>query len=244
MHARVSPVQEWYAEDETIVDRGAGLCLCPDTRNSPSTTNSLSPSPTPSTSHAPLPQQRITTCDCDGSASQAWDYAPAEGSIGPVVNRLTSQCWALVTDDCAVARDDDGGYTACVELQVRFPCGSVWGSFIVFGVGSLMFCPRHCGGRILRPALRLGRPTSTSHAALQPGRWSLRSLATHRLMRLAYVWTITRTSANLSSTSATSEGRAWGSLVTARVSPILSLCAQLREPAAGVDREPHHGGPR
>ena len=121
-------LQEWYADpsDGTISERGSRLCLCPDTRNSPSMSTSLTFTATPSPSHAPLPQQRITTCDCDGSDVQSWTYAPSVGSIGPVLNRKTLQCWALVTDNCAVARDDDGGFTACVELQVsvlRQHCG-------------------------------------------------------------------------------------------------------------------------
>jgi hypothetical protein len=114
--------QEWIANYSSgaLQQDNNGQCLCPDTRNSQSSTASRSFSATPSPSHPPLPQQRITTCDCDGSAEQGWLYYPDVGSLGPVRNLATFQCWAIVTDNCAVANDDDPAqFSACVELQVR-----------------------------------------------------------------------------------------------------------------------------
>ena len=83
--------------------------------------------------------QKITACDCDGTADQQWEY-PSSGALGFVTHVNTGRCWANVPNEGC-----DWGANAnhsCIELINAGDCGSagaVWNATAGFNPFTVIF---------------------------------------------------------------------------------------------------------
>lgn len=87
-------------------------------------------------SHASI-YQRITTCDCDGSLSQAWSYPPLGGlGVASWMGDPTSDTCMIVVagDGCAWANN------SCLELgPCSSPLSATWNITAGITPGSVIF---------------------------------------------------------------------------------------------------------
>jgi hypothetical protein len=80
--------------------------------------------------------QRITTCPCDNSQQQQFDY-PAPGGTGPVTQGAgdAQQCWVFASDGC----DWPAYNSSCIELGACSDSVPVWNVTPGFAAGTVIF---------------------------------------------------------------------------------------------------------